>query len=214
MHATKYLDEFSRHRLVQQLGELASLACRAHELMAPSSSPGDGSGVRSAPRSRPPVQLAVLDAFDYAEQVVGGWCRALAEDAGVDKPRPLDLRVRARHLAREVHTLALCEWAPDAAEEIAGALRVLEHVCNGGGSYEEVEPLASPRSAALWSRRHGVMVSERTVQRWARTGVLASAETVTGSILVDPVEVHAVAVARGRGGRRVDDAAAGQQVTP
>ncbi|MEJ6013275.1 hypothetical protein WG936_05420 [Corynebacterium sp. H127] len=153
---------------------------------------GESAGVApKGGKSRPPLQVAMVDLKSETESLLCGWSVKLAVVSAEVLPLPEErsIRARAAWLQRHLFQLEAMPWLDLAASQlIAQAQLVSDVVEPRGGEVDPVE-VGSPESVASWACHLGVRVSKRSVYRWAQAGLISSELLPDGRLVVRLSEV-------------------------
>lgn len=150
---------------------------------------GENAGKAPAKKgSKLPLSASIVDMKIDAQQVLGGWCGCLVDDApGVGHvPEDRSLGTRAGWLYSHLPLLDEMPWGEVAAEEIIAQARLIADVVDPPAPVDAPSPLevGPVREIVSWCRHLQVEVTERTVRRWCAAGEIPSRVAPDGRLLV------------------------------
>lgn len=184
------MDDLLLDELGRSLVSLERLAPLVDDLLVPrQASSGENAGKAPAKKgSKLPLSASIVDMKIDAQQVLGGWCGCLTDDAPEVGQAPVDrsLGARASWLREQLAVLEMMPWAELCAEEIIAQARLIADVVDPLPSVSDPEPIewGTAREVVSWARLLGVPVSRSSVQRWVLSGEVASEMCPDGRVLV------------------------------
>lgn len=178
--------------LGKALWDLERCGCLLDDLLFPRQ-PSSGENAGKPPKggkSRPPLQISMVDLKAQTESVLCAWSARAASALSVPVPASRLIGVRAAWLQTHLADLGEMPWLDMAVEQIVAQARlVLDVVEPADGDPVDPIEVGGPAEVASWARHLGAKVSRATVYRWAQRGVIASQLMSDGRLVVRLDEV-------------------------
>lgn len=155
-------------------------------------------------KSKPPLNLALVDLKIEAESVLGHWCGQVVSAFPGLGPVPVsrELGVRARWLGERLVSLESAPWLSMMADEVGSVATVVMDVVDPPESSpkESAPDVGSVDVIVSWLRHDGYAVSRSKVYRLIQSHDLPAHKGEDGRLIVRLDDVRACAVSAGRAG--------------